>query len=227
MGKKKSAKSIGEAIGTLIAKVCYRAADELGEEFVKRTGDWRRDNALTILQKADQKYKQLSSSGDEHAPPRLVHHIIEEGSWSDKNYIQDMWAGLLASSCTDSGEDESNLIFVNILKQLTSLEVVILNYACKNCKKNVTEGGWLSSDELIVGLKDLVTLTGVSDLHRLDRELDHLRALELILKGFDSESTDADITPTALALQMYARCQGCVSSPVDFYGLSKDDSNAS
>lgn len=56
MTKDISANSINEAIGTVIAKLCYRAADDLGEELVSRTGQWRKNNAHSILQKANQKY---------------------------------------------------------------------------------------------------------------------------------------------------------------------------
>jgi hypothetical protein len=87
MGNDISAKNISEAIGTIIAKLCYKASDELGVCFAERTSEWRKENALVILQKAEDKYEKLSVSGSEHAHPRLVHHIIEEGSWSDSASI--------------------------------------------------------------------------------------------------------------------------------------------
>jgi len=173
MEKEISSKGIGEAIGTLIAKLCYKAADELGADLAERTGDWRRQNALKILSKANQKYEQISSSGNESAPPRLVHHIIEEGSWNDQEHVQNMWAGLLASACTDSGQDESNLIFINILKQLTCLEVTVLNHVCEKCRKGISSAGWLYAHHFEMELNDLIKLTKVDDIHRLDRELDH------------------------------------------------------
>jgi hypothetical protein len=130
-----------------------------------------------------------------------------------------MWAGLLASSCTEDGKDESNLIFINILSQLVGTQVVILDHCCKSCGKRVSKGGWLEPQLLSMTLKELIDLTGISDVHRLDRELDHLRALELIQSGFDPSSTLANVTPSALALQMYARCQGFSGSPIEFLDL--------
>jgi hypothetical protein len=76
---------------------------------------------------------------------------------------------------------------------------------------------------LLVELKIIEEITECSDFHRLDRELDHLRALELINGGFDPDSTDADITPSALALQLYVRSQGYIGSPIDYFGLDKKE----
>ena len=74
---------------------------------------------------------------------------------------------------------------------------------------------------LVVDLNVLEKITECSDFHRIDRELDHLRSLELIQGGFDPHSTSADITPSALALQLYVRSQGYIGSPVDYFGLGK------
>jgi len=61
------------------------------------------------------------------------------------------------------------------------------------------------------------------DLHRLDRELDHLRSLGLLdaHTGFKMHAQDkiADVTPSTLGLQMFARCRGCRGSPEAFFGL--------
>ena len=219
MSKDIRAGGLSEALGTLIAKLCYRAADDIGEEFTARIGNWRRGNAIKILENAAEKHALLEKAKTCSAPPRLVHTIIEEGSWTEDDRIHSFWAGLLASSCTKDGTDEGNLVFVNILKQLTSLGAQILDYACDISEKSVTEGGWLASEPVTIERDELVELTGESDIQRLDRELDHLRSLELILEGFNPVNTLANITPSALALHMYVRCQGFVGSPAEYFGI--------
>ncbi len=221
MTKEIKAANISEAIGTVIAKFCYRASDDIGEGLSDKTSEWRRKNALIILNGADEQYNKNSITGNEQAHPRLVHHIVEEGSWSDSTLVQEMWSGLLASSCTESGNDESNLIFINILKQLSSNQACIVKYACENAEIIVSGAGWIGAELLSIELDKLVKITSVDDVHRLDRELDHLRALELITEGFHPDNTNAAITPTSLALQLYVRSQGYVGSPVDYFGLSE------
>ena len=67
-----------------------------------------------------------NASKNVHAHPRILFKIIEEGSWSEDGVVQDMWAGLVQSSCSDSGDDDSNLIFINLLSNMTKLQAKIL-----------------------------------------------------------------------------------------------------
>ena len=132
-----------------------------------------------------------------------------------------MWAGLLASSCSKSGDDDSNLIFITLLKTLSKLQARILEYACREASKAVAPNGLIDVDgDVTVDLSQLKRISGEEALHRLDRELDQLRALELITGGFSiGESTQAEITPTPLCVHLYVRCQGSRDSAVVFFKL--------
>jgi len=65
------------------------------------------------------------------------------------------------------------------------------------------------------------------DKHRLDREMDRLRDLGLLTpdSGFvaDSPSNVAYLTPSALALHMYVRCNGSRASPVEYFNLRMEE----
>ena len=160
---------------------------------------------------------------DVHAPPRLVFDILDSGSKADDETLQDMWAGLLASACSENGDDESNLIFIGLLSGLASSEVRILNEACASARK-LDPGRLVGSRASDVRGREAIEISGVSDLHRLDREIDHLRALGLLTinAGFPVMRPDkiADVTPSTLGLQMFARCCGSRQSPEAFFGLS-------
>ena len=65
-----------------------------------------------------------------------------------------MWGGLLASSCTTDGDDESNLIFINILSQITSLQAKIINYACEKVKKHVFKSGFVVPSRLLTFINE-------------------------------------------------------------------------
>ena len=60
MGKDVSPKTVGEAIATIIAKLCYRSADELGESLGENISQWRQKQTLAILQKAEEKHTKYS-----------------------------------------------------------------------------------------------------------------------------------------------------------------------
>jgi hypothetical protein len=222
-----------EGASAFLSRICLPAAEEFGLLVRDRVHYWRAKNRVNMLQKAEEKLNKFSPGKEKRAHPRLVAEILNKGSWEANEEVQDMWAGLLASACTNDGSDESNLVFINILAQLTSLQAKILNYGCENAKSVLTEAGWImSGDSLTVCLAELRTITGCNDLHRLDRELDQLRNLGLIgygmaAGGFGQHSTDADITPTGLALQMYVRCKGFIGDPSQFFGLGRAEDKTS
>ena len=233
MGNETKASNLSEACGTILAKICYQVADEIGKSFAERASAWRAKNASLILEEAEAKYKAISRSGKEHASPRLIHMVLDKGSWVDDSEMHEMWAGLLATSCTDDGRDESNLLFMNILGQLTSLQVKVLNYACQKVLVSTAKGGWIMASGLVVALDELVEITGVDDFHRIDRELDHMRDIGLGQIGFHPGSKDASIYLSSVALQMYAKCQGFNGAVEEFYnidiadGIASDDSSVS
>lgn len=211
-----------DGAAAFLSRICLPAAEEFGLLLKDKVSYWRGQNALKIAQKAE---KRVDPKSRAQAHPRIVCEVIDKGSWSDDDEIQDLWAGLLASACSDDGRDDSNIVFIGLLEQLTAPQVRILNYACENAPKFKSKAGWPYAETITIPLETLTKISNVDDFQRLDRELDHMRAFELIGAGgfggggFGLESTDAKICPSALALHMYVRGQGYVGSPVEYWGL--------
>lgn len=206
------------AASAFLSRICLPAAEEFGFLLRDRVSSWRINNQLRMLQKSEEKYKRISQESL-HAHPRLVASILDHSAWTDAADLHDMWAGLLASSCTPDGKDESNLIFVNILAQLTAVQGNIIKHCCETAQKGVSKGGWIHAEEYFLELPELEEIVGINDFHRLDRELDHLRALGIMEGGFMPDSKLARLTPSPLGLQMYVRCQGYTGSPLNFFGI--------
>lgn len=215
------AKAAIDGASSFLGRICLPAAEEFGLLLQDKVRSWRAKNALAIVCEAQVRFQNYKLSADAHAHPRLVAAVIEHGSWSDDKTAQDMWAGLLASSCSQDGRDESNLIFVNLLTQLTGVQVRVLNYGCETVEKEVIAHGLIVPKQpLFVDVPTLQTIAGTTDIPRLDRELDNLRGLELISTGFLPQSSTIDIMPSALALNLYVRCQGSTGSPADYFKLT-------
>jgi abortive infection alpha-like protein len=212
----------------LLARVCLPAAEEFGLLLRDKVSEWRRRNALATVARAQPMLESAAAEG-RHAPPRLILESLAHASWSDSQDVQQMWAGLLASSCSQDGRDDSNWIFVNLLGQLTELQARILKIACETATKIVQPTGLIVAKELHRTGPELVELTGCADLQRLDRELDHLRNLGLLLGGFIGGSAAepvADIQPSPLALHLYVRAQGSRQNPIEYFGLTGPLSHA-
>jgi len=204
-----------------LSRICLPAAEEFGLLLKDKVSSWRAQNALFVVQKAEQKFIENNAPQDAHAHPRIVAAAIEQGSWSESSDVQELWAGLLASSCTTDGKDESNLMFINILSQINSSEAIFFKHICETAEKEISPGGWIGPKEIIdLTIEELQTITGLNDIHRIDLELDHLRALNLIEGGCEPEKPTARVVPTSLGLQMYVKCQGYSGSPLVYFGLT-------
>ena len=211
--------------------ICRPVAEEFGFLLQDRVKYWRFKNLSKISIKAKKILSAQNNDLEVSASPRIVNNILENGSWIDDDRIQEMWAGLLASACSKEGKDESNLIFINLLSQLTYSEVNILNYCCENAEKRFTQAGLIYAADLKINFETLKEISGVSNIHQLDRELDHLRSLSLLTmySGFlikeesdkptSPEETSIDITPTGLTLNLYVRCNGSLQTPIEYFGL--------
>src|SRR5262245_35043001 len=96
-----------DGASAVLSRICLPVAEELGLLFRDRVSHWRAIQAAKIVEKADSKLRSQPNFEQKHAHPRLVGAIVEHGSWTDADSVQEMWAGLLASSCTEDGRDES------------------------------------------------------------------------------------------------------------------------
>lgn len=216
-------KAIVDGAGAFLARICLPAAEELGLLLRDRVSNWRAKNATKIVLESSSILQRRAEEEEVHAHPRIVSAVIEKGSWTDDPQLQHMWAGLLASSCTSDGRDYSNLMFANILEQLTPSQALLVRMSVRRTRKLKVGAGWIASrnNTATASLTDLVAETGISDPIKIDLELDHLRALGLLDLdgGFPVRGNvlDADITATAFSLHFFARCEGHIGSLDTFY----------
>lgn len=201
-----------------LGRICLPAAEEFGLLLKDQVSSWRANNAVRITDKAQRILEKKGNSLVVSAHPRIIYTAIEKGSWAEDEFMQNFWAGILASACTPDGKDESNIIFMNFLSQITTNQARIIDHICKTAKTYKGKSGLIACDRFEMEAEELVQISGIKDIHQLDRELDHLRGLELIFEGFDYFSLKANVTPQSLCLHFYVRTQGYVGSPIDFFG---------
>jgi hypothetical protein len=192
--------------------------------------NYRLENAIEIALKAE---RMLGAAvGEDHlrASAEVVMQIIEAGSWSsDDKWMLQFWAGLLAASCSSSGDDQSTVAFVDLLGQLKALHMRILSAACTKSTK-ITTGGNINSRPVKWKAADLMKYSGSGDLIKLDRELNYMTDIGVIAprekSAFFQQMTDTTITPTTLGLHLYARCNGHRGMTQNFYGVAVTTSAA-
>ncbi|MGZ0020501.1 Abi-alpha family protein [Nitrosomonas sp. wSCUT-2] len=215
-----------DGLGAFLGKICMPVAEEIGLYFQDKVKVWRANNATEIGKRAEKLVDANGGIEGKSIHPLLAWKIIENGSFADSSELQDAWAGLLASSCSEH-PDDSNHIFIDILSQLTILQVKIIVYSCKNSHIFVSKQGFIYSEDLSVSKEAIFKICDSDDLHRIDREMDKMRSSGLLGLGggFHPDEATADLTPSPLCLQFYVRCSGFNGSPVDFYKAKEKSNN--
>ncbi len=212
-----------DGAAAFLSRVCLPALEEFGLALRDRVSAWRARNATKMLSVANDILDSTQPGTQDKIHPRLVLAAIEEASWTEDEVVHRMWAGLLASATSPDGQSDENLIFLNLLKQLSSLQVKVLAFSVERATKYDVGGSLPFADAFFLKAEELSSAVGCSDLQRLDRELDHLRELGLIGHeaggGLVAGTDNVDLTPTALALHFYVRAQGSKLSPVEYWRL--------
>lgn len=237
LGAKATAKGLRYAIETgvdVLYSVVGPAAEELGLLLKDHVRGWRLTNILRL----NAKFKKIMQDqgvdpAAVHSPPRLAFRIIEQASWEDHDDIQDLWAGILASSCTNDGRDDGNLIYVDLLSQINGSQARLIRHTVYKTKKLNMAGLVVAGARPYMSLSGLQTVMALEDRVRIDRELDHLSSLALlgepviageagVVTGFllsPHMSMKALVTPTALAINFVVRATGSRASPAEFFDL--------
>jgi len=257
-----------DGAAAFLGRICLPAAEEFGMLLKDRVHLWRSRNIVGIATKAERLLGEHGGVEGKQVHPRMLSTVLDHGSWVDNDDVQQMWAGLLASSCTQDGRDESNLLFVGILTQVTTAQARFLAHVCNIAPKKLSLDGLIYAGRVELTPAQLFEIWQDQDVHRIDRELDHLAELGVTTGGFSTnteegieqqrqlkrmqfeqerrlaamkrkregskeETTDdpvaeirveipplrARVTPTAIGLHLYVRCQGCRASPADYFKL--------
>ena len=219
--EKTTEKSLDGA-SAFLSRICLPAAEEFGLLLQDKVKNWRAKNTEKVLHQAEEILKSKNTQ-EVKAHPLIVWKTLENASWCSNDELQSMWSGLLASSCDEKGEDDSNLIFINLLAQLTNTQSKIINYGCENSSFALNTLNLVVSKPYEITLEELQKITNIISIEQLDRELDtlrHLGLLNILTGGIDTERHIAEISPSDLSIQLYAKCQGFLGDTKDFYTIN-------
>lgn len=144
----KSASEFGIEAIKFIRTFTDEVATELSGIFTDRLKFYRWKNQQKILLKAAE---FMTSKGldqpSRHLPIKELIPLLEYSSLEEDEYLQTLWAALLANSADATTTNYNNLMFVEILKSLSKLEAQILMtvFSIPNC---VNENGMIITSDL-------------------------------------------------------------------------------
>jgi len=203
-----------------LGQICPDGVDEIGEWVRTRASSHKVLTAVSIALKA----KLLLDRDPNPAPvsvnPQAAVRILEVGSETHEEWLQNYWAGLLVTADSSNGSN-SHLEFVELFSQLTSIPVRIFTVVCTKSTKVLLQNGSLAAKRLTCNTEELASTVGARG-PQLQRDLQSLASLHLIEKSATTASalhasSETLITVTSLGLNLFALCRGHRGSLPDFY----------
>ena len=193
-------------------RLCQDAADEsillLGGEL----DESRTECALDIALRAEKLLASNPDAGRMRALPQIVASILKNGSWANDDVTKQLWAGLLAASCSIEGTDESASAFVDLLIHITPAQSRIFVTTCSKAMEFISGHEGLPLARIILAPEEMFRLTDMNDVSRIAMDMAYLFNAGLIEKNFDFTSylpaESFDITPSRLGLDLYKYCKG-------------------
>jgi hypothetical protein len=204
-----------------LSRVCPDGAEEIEEWVRARASNHKLANAVNIALKAEKMFVLGPTTVDKgRVNPQVAVRILECGSSSDEDWLHSFWAGLLFTSWSADGRDQSNLEYVELFSQLTVMPLRVFTVVCTRATKVISESG-VSAKPLACNLSEMASTVGSRGM-QVERDLDSLAALQLIEKRIANTSTlltrdEASITPTSLGLHLFALCNGHRGTLQEFY----------
>ena len=216
----------------LIRRLCGPAADEIGLMLRDHVRLWRMKNWVRLQKRALQFLEKEGLHSQSRLHPRLMFEIIEKGTLTEDDLLIDMWAGLLAASCTEKGGDDSNLVFTDILARMTSFEAKLLQDVCLKAPEMYDEKTSFINAGTFLTEKSKLSPHDPEYL-RVNGALYHLTSMGLFRIVPTAEagvrrhvSTKGGLFEiTTLGLELYARCQGWKGTISEFYKIEVSNGN--
>ncbi len=201
------------ALGFL-RQVCPAAMEEMKLGLHKRLSNKRVAGAVEIVLKAQELLGRLEPGAKVQAHPDMVRRILENGSWTEDDWIRQWWSGLLVSSCGPDALDTSNSVFLDLLAKLMPLHLRVLAFVCRKATERIEAGESAATLDLYCTAEELIEAVGSHSLARIQQTMGQLSSLGLLAESNKpsyvavTDKVKTRTLPTTLALKMYARCNG-------------------
>lgn len=117
-----------------IKSIVKPGAIQIGELFADKVKFWRLKNQVDMLVLA-QEYVNKTQAEVHSVQTKNLIKILDYSSLEDDEYMQYKWAALLIDAAKSKGKFNSNHLYVELLAQLSSIEVMILDELMKAFKE--------------------------------------------------------------------------------------------
>lgn len=204
-----------------LGQISPDGVEDIGEWVRTRASSLKVLNAVAIALKAKDLLEQEAKGETVVVSPQVALRIVEVGSETHEDWLHRFWAGLLISSTSAIADDSTSLEFIELFSQLTSIPIRIFTVVCTKATKVLSIAGDVTAKPLASNLEELASTVGGRG-PQVQRDLASLVSLHLIEKSASASPAllaahEIWITPTSIALQLFALCNGHRGNVRDFY----------
>lgn len=195
-----------------VYRLCPSRAKEPIHVLTGELDEARTKSMLEIALTAEKMLSEGPHAEKMHAHPHIVAGVLRDGSWEHDELTQRLWAGMLVSSCSEEGKDESNKEFVELLVQVSPAQAHILVEGCRRASEQTPGNHKASKWQIILTPEEMIQTTGMYDLYRNATDVNYLHHYGLVENTFDfttyTPKKSFDITPTSLGMKLFEVCRG-------------------
>jgi hypothetical protein len=193
-------------------RICGTEAEEPIQLLGGELDESRTETALEIAIGAERILAGEPEGASLRAHPGHIAHLVKFGSWAIGKLTKDLWSGLLATSCTPDGTDQSNRELVDLLVNVTPTQALIFVVSCDKAFDAMSAEEDHPSARVLFTPDEMKRLTGKTDLTRVATDIAYLFHAGLVDKNFDFTSyiptENFDITPSRFGIDLFKRCKG-------------------
>lgn len=198
----------------------------IGKKLLGKTFDIVSNDIANLYEKGRNKIieraaKKIKDENDgRSANLRVARDVFFNGSFTDESICAEYFGGILASSRSDDGKDDTGVYYVDLIKSLSSnqLKLHYLIYLSFNkyfvsdklkSKINPGQESELSTEKLFLSTNELLQITNEDDigrdLHAIHAKglIGHFQTENHLLKNGETVPY-LSVLPTSLGVQLYA-----------------------
>ncbi len=126
---------VSEKVGGFVAKVIGEPVECAVGMLVDKLRFLRWERQLRMVDRCEEIIKKRGIEGKTRSvPPKFALPIMENASLEEDNDLQDLWANLLSSALDPEFDGSLRSAFIDIIKQLETVDVHVLNLIYKYYK---------------------------------------------------------------------------------------------
>ncbi|RTL00480.1 MAG: hypothetical protein EKK57_07050 [Proteobacteria bacterium] len=205
------------AFGYLGKKVLGATLENIGKD-IANLYEKGRDK---IVEKASKKIKNLDDG--QQVNLRIARDVFYNGSFSDDEICAEYFGGILASSRSEDGKNDTSIFYLDIIKSLSSFELR-LHYIIYQTLNKMLTNNYYGSNNINVGLESDVTskviyfnIVEIIEIIKLNdiSALLHILVSKKLVNSFETNiyTLKSDptkiiyylkLTPTPIGIQLFA-----------------------